>query len=117
MRFHHFALEVNDMKRSQTFYETFLGFNESERIYFNKEEIIFLKQDGFRLELYQKKADGGIGERFHFCFEVDNLDEKMKEMSEREYDPFEGPYTLVNGWKTIFYLGPDNEVIEFLEVT
>jgi lactoylglutathione lyase len=116
MRFHHFALEVNDLTLSKTFYETFLGFNESCRIHFEKEEIIFLEQNGFRLELSQKKSDGEIGERTHFCFEVDSLNEKMKEMRERELHPFEGPYTLSNGWKTIFYLGPDKEVIEFLEV-
>lgn len=117
MRFHHFAVEVNDLKLSQTFYEIILGFYESSRIYFGEEEIIFLEQDGFRLELFQKKSVGGIGERTHFCFEVDNLDEKMKEMHERGLDSYEGPYTLNNGWKTAFYLGPDNEVIELLEVT
>ena len=116
MRFHHFALEVSDMTISKTFYETFLGFKESCRILFENEEMIFLEQNGFRLELSQKKSDGEIGERTHFCFEVDNLDEKMREMRERDIPSFEGPYTLDNGWKTIFYLGPDKEVIEFLEV-
>lgn len=117
MRFHHFAVEVNDLKQSQTFYETILGFYQSSRIYFGAEEIIFLEQNGFRLELYQKKSERGIGERTHFCFEVDNLDEKMKELRERELVTYDGPYTLNNGWKTAFYLGPDKEVIEFLEVT
>ncbi|MBT2683478.1 VOC family protein [Bacillus sp. ISL-37] len=116
MRFHHFALEVSDLTLSKTFYEDFLGFNESRRLHFEKEEMIFLEQNGFRLELSQKKSDGEISERTHFCFEVDNLDEKMKEMRDRELYSFEGPYTLDNGWKTIFYLGPDKEVIEFLEV-
>lgn len=117
MKFHHFALEVNNLTLSQTFYETFFGFTESCRINFGEEEIVFLEQNGFKLELYQKKSDVCIGERTHFCFEVDNLYAKIKEMRERELNSFEGPYTLDNGWKTVFYLGPDNEVIELLEVT
>lgn len=28
----------------------------------------------------------------------------------------EGPYKLQNGWKTVFYEGPNIEVIEFLQV-
>ncbi|MFT9598263.1 VOC family protein [Mesobacillus sp.] len=117
MRFHHFALEVSDLTRSKSFYEAFLGFKESSRILFEKEEIIFLEHNGIMLELYQNKSGGEIGERMHFCFEVDNLYEKMKEMEKRELDSYEGPITLNNGWKTVFYLGPDNEVIEYLQVT
>jgi lactoylglutathione lyase len=117
MRFHHWALEVNDLTRSQTFYEKYLGFSNQRRVYFDGEEIIFLEHDGFRLELYQGKSVGEVSKRTHFCFEVDNLAEKMREMQERELEPFEGPFTLDNGWKTIFYLGPDKEVIEFLEVS
>ncbi|MBT2692493.1 VOC family protein [Bacillus sp. ISL-55] len=116
MRLHHFGLEVSDLTASRTFYEVILGFNVSCKIHFENEEMIFLEKNGFRLELSQVKSDGEIGERTHFCLEVENLDEKMKEMSEREFHSFEGPYTLDNGWKTIFYLGPDKEIIEFLEV-
>ena len=28
----------------------------------------------------------------------------------------EGPFKLKNGWETVFYQGPDNEVIEFLQM-
>ena len=117
MRFHHFGLEVNDLKSSQNFYETVLGFTESGRIIFGEQEIVFMEQGGFSLELYQKKSEGDIIDRTHFCFEVDNIDEKMKEMLERELNSYEGPFTLENGWKTVFYLGPDNEVIELLQLT
>ena len=48
------------------------------------------------------------------CFEVDNLYEVMDQFDSNR--KIEGPYKLENGWETVFYEGPNQEVIEFLQV-
>lgn len=115
MRFHHFAIEVGDLETSIAFYQDFIGLREEERILFNEEEIVFLVGNDFRLEL----ISGGQQQDFqavHICFEVDRIDEVIKTFNENGMSAIEGPYKLKNGWETVFYMGPDQEIIEFLQI-
>ncbi|WHZ01868.1 VOC family protein [Neobacillus sp. YX16] len=115
MRFHHFAIEVKDLETSITFYRKYLGLHETDRLYFNEENIVFLANNEFRLELIsggQQKASQGI----HICLEVENLQEIIRKFNEYAISALEGPYKLNNGWETVFYEGPDNEIIEFLQI-
>lgn len=111
MRFHHYGLEVPNLEEAVVFYKKHLGLQEQQRISFMGEEIVFLAADNFWLELifnpYEEK-------NAHICFEVKDLNEVINQFDANQ--KIEGPYELENGWKTIFYEGPNREVIEFLQV-
>lgn len=110
LRFHHYGLEVTNMEEAITFYENVLGFQTESRFSFMEEEIMFLTLENFRLELIPGQQ--GLT---HLCFEVNNLFDVMKQLGELQ--KLEGPYELQNGWKTVFYEGPHQEIIEFLQVS
>lgn len=114
MRFHHFAIEVSDLESSIAFYQKYLGLHEEVRLQFNEENIVFLKNNDFRLEL----ISGGpqqVSEGVHICFEVDTVQKVISIFNENGISAIEGPCKLKNGWTIVFYQGPDNEVIEFLQ--
>ncbi len=79
----------------------------------DKESIIFLVKNDFRLELIWSGLPEGSPRGVHICYEVDRLGEIIMSRGA----PIEGPYVLENGWETVFYEGPDHEVIEFLQIT
>ncbi|MEH6995240.1 VOC family protein [Neobacillus drentensis] len=115
MRFHHFAIEVKELETSIAFYQKYLGLHEEDRLHFNKENIVFLSNYDLRIELIsggQQNNSQGI----HICFEVNNVQEIITIFNEHGISALEGPYKLNNGWETVFYEGPDNEVIEFLQI-
>jgi lactoylglutathione lyase len=116
MRIHHFAIEVENVAESTNFYKDILGFKEELRTYFNDEEIIFLELNGFRIEIIPQKNEASFSEHIHLCLQVDNLDDHIKFLKDVNFKPEEGPYQLDNGWKTVFYRGPDREILEFLQV-
>jgi lactoylglutathione lyase len=117
MRFHHLAIEVKELEISAAFYQKYFGLKEERRFHFDGEKIIFLKADGFRLELISTTEQSfNNPSSIHLCFEVDSINEVTKRFHENGIFAIEGPYTLENGWETIFYQGPDNEVIEFMQI-
>jgi lactoylglutathione lyase len=114
MHFHHFAVEVKNLETSIAFYQKYLDLEVEDRLQFNKGTIVFLAKNDFRIELIsggQKHVSQGV----HLCFEVENVKEIIKTFIEDGIFAIEGPYKLKNGWETVFYEGPDNEVIEFLQ--
>lgn len=116
MYFHHFAIEVKDLETSIAFHQKYLGLHEEVRLQFNKENIVFLARNEFRLELISG-GQQNLSQGVHICFEVDSVEEIMKTFREDGIFASEGPYKLRNGWETVFYEGPDNEIIEFLQVS
>lgn len=115
MRIHHFALEVKNLEAAKAFYEELLGFKEYLRTSFQDEEIIFLNLNGFLIELIANNLNSQINKNIHLCFEVDDIEEQIRKLAESSLEPIEGPYSLENGWKTVFYQGTDNEIIEFIQ--
>jgi lactoylglutathione lyase len=111
MRFHHYGIEVNNLEESIAFYKKHMVLQEESRIFFMGEELVFLATNDFRLELISNQHEN---KNPHLCFEVGDLNEVMKEFDSNK--KIEGPYKLQNGWKTVFYEGPNQEVIEFLQV-
>jgi len=112
MRFHHYALEVNNVEESVAFYKKYLGLQEESRMFFMGEKIVFLTLGEFRLELISGQQQ--YDKTTHICFEVGDLDEVISRFDDRR--KIEGPYKLKNGWQTVFYEGPDQEIIEFLQI-
>jgi lactoylglutathione lyase len=115
MHFHHFAIEVKDMETSIAFYQRYLGLQEEGRLRFEKEDIVFLVNSDFKIELISG-GQQNVSQGVHICFEVDSIEDIIKTFIKDGIFASEGPYMLHNGWKTVFYEGPDNEVIEFLQI-
>ncbi|MEH7072399.1 VOC family protein [Neobacillus drentensis] len=112
MRFHHFGLEVTNLEDSVSFYKKYLGFQEECRFFFLEDEIVFLTSGDFRIELISTQSEE---KHAHLCFEVTNLTEIIDRLGADRIA--EGPYTLQNGWETIFYEGPTKkDIIEFLQI-
>lgn len=116
MYFHHFAIEVKDLETSIAFYQKYLGLHEEVRLQFSKENIVFLERNEFRLELISG-GQQNLSQGVHICFAVDSVEEIMKSFREDGILAAEGLYKLQNGWETVFYEGPDNEIIELLQVS
>lgn len=117
MRFHHFAIEVKDLETSVAFYKDYLGLQEEQRIVYNEEKNVFLVSDDFRLEL---TSDGrqpvDPHPAAHICFEVNSINEVIQRFNKNGIAALEGPFKLENDWETVFFEGPNHEVIEFLQV-
>ncbi|MQR93866.1 VOC family protein [Fictibacillus phosphorivorans] len=110
---HHIGLYVGDMKTSCDFYEKILPIEKKESFMWNDTELIFLVGKGYQLELMPILEDhAGFS---HIAFSVISVTEKINELSQKEIFLAEGPYDLPNGWRTVFYEGPDGEEIEFIQ--
>lgn len=111
MKLHHYGIEVENLEESITFYQNLLGLEIESRFTFMDEKIAFLGSDDFRLELVETQEEI---KTTHICFEVKNLPEIIKQLDRMH--KLEGPYKLENGWETVFYEGPNQEIIEFLQI-
>ncbi len=117
MRMHHFAIEVKDLEASAAFYQKYIGLQEESSFLFGGEKIVFLKDNDFRLELISNTEQStSKPSSVHLCFEVDSIYAVIKHFNEDGIFAIEGPYKLENGWETIFFQGPNDEVIEFLQI-
>ncbi|KIY21740.1 MULTISPECIES: VOC family protein [Mesobacillus] len=111
MRLHHYGLEVTNLEESINFYTDLLGLELESRHSFLGEEIALLASGHFRLELVCHSQSTNTT---HLCFETSDLQQVIKTLGSNQIA--EGPYKLDNGWQTVFYEGPDQELIEFLQV-
>jgi len=115
MQIHHYAMEVRNLEKSKQFYKEILHFQEETSIQFLGENIIFLTLGGIRLELIESRDLQYQHDRMHLCFQVKNLKDTINDLAIKQMRIIEGPYHLENGWKIVFFEGPDGEVLEFLE--
>ena len=112
MKFHHFGVTVNHLEEALDFFKSHLGFEEESRFVFMGEEIVFLTLGDFRIELVSSQEEHELN--IHICIEVNKLTDLMAQS--KSFRKIEGPYKLDNGWQTIFYKGPNQEIIEFLQI-
>lgn len=113
MKFHHYAIEVRDIEESVSFYKKYFGLKEEYRLFMLNEEIVFLASSDFRVELISGGQQNATPN--HICFEVANLNEAMGKFA--DIKKVEGPYQLKNGWRTVFFEGPNQEIIELLQTS
>lgn len=111
MRLHHMGLEVANLEESIKFFTDLLGLELESRHSFLGEEIVFLASSQFRLELVYHPQNTNST---HLCFETADLHQVINTLGENQIA--EGPYKLDNGWETVFYEGPNHEMIEFLQM-
>ncbi|KGX85939.1 VOC family protein [Pontibacillus marinus] len=114
MKFHHVGIHVKDLERSYQFYNEYFGFEAGARFTLGDESILFLEKGEVRLEVFANESQPLQTEN-HLCLQVDHLDNVMIELKQKGLFPKEGPIVVGNGWKTVFFEGPDQEVIELLE--
>ncbi|MEI5908958.1 VOC family protein [Bacillus spongiae] len=113
MKVHHIGIMVNNLEASHSFYREHFGFKVKQLLQFLEEDILFIQREEVVLELIK----GSMAKNtHHFCLEVDCVEKWMKRLNNHNLQPIEGPYDLNNGWKVVFYEGPDDEIIELLEV-
>ncbi|MDN3018713.1 VOC family protein [Paenibacillus sp. BSR1-1] len=115
LKLHHYSIEVTDVYIVKAFYISLLGFTEDEKVEFAGEEILFLRNGDFLLELIEVNQAESPPGNVHLCFETKNINDIMEKFLKAGIAPNEGPYILKNGWKTVFYRGHANEILEFLE--
>jgi lactoylglutathione lyase len=115
MKAHHVGIHVKDMLQAQLFYETMFGFIVEHRLDVVEEQITFMKLNSIRIELITSQNMISKEGTVHIAWEVENLDEWISKLDSNGLLPTEGPIFLENGWKTVFYQGPNLEVIELIE--
>ncbi|PPA70805.1 VOC family protein [Jeotgalibacillus proteolyticus] len=117
MKQHHAGIQVKNLFQSELFYVRNFGFIRETLFRLGSEKIIFLRKDDVRLEIIEDNEfiSCSCCSHTHFAWEVEGLDELMAALNEAGLQIEEGPFTLANGWKTVFYLGPDQELIELVE--
>lgn len=128
MKYNHIALSVKDLEKSVEFYKEVFGFVEGNRV--EREDLgikaVFLKlnqEDNLRLELIQpnkpieNKDDSSdlstLGLK-HICFEVENIDEKYKELKSKGHEVTE-PKEGKSIKKYFFVKDPDEFIMELCE--
>ncbi len=113
MKLHHIGINVSHLQKSIVFYKSQFGFEEESHFIFMEEEIVFLTLGDFRLELVSSNEKNQLNT--HICFEVNNLTDVLAKS--KTLRKMEGPYELDNGWQTVFYEGPNQEIVELLQVS
>ncbi|WP_175989934.1 VOC family protein [Bacillus sp. Marseille-Q1617] len=116
MKLHHIGINVSSLKRSKGFYQTLFGFKEEFTAVIGSEEIVFLKRNEDWLELIEDRDRGPSNSRVHFAWETADLEAEIKRLARLDLVPVEGPIQLDNGWRAVFYKGPDEELIELISI-
>jgi lactoylglutathione lyase len=118
----HTAIIVNDMDKSIAFYCDLFGFTVRVRGQSKTREMCFLcheNQPGFEIELIrdlvpQPYSENGIVN--HLAFTVENMEEAIAHFRERGIVFLsDAPNIAIDGAKTIFFRGPNQELLQLVE--
>lgn len=120
VQLHHVAIQVRDLETSLCFYQTLFGLLIERHFHLDEEEVIWLKGNGWRLELLaniNQEEDSlySSSSSHHFALEVTDLAKWEQVCHQLQIKIIEGPLTLPDGTKIMFIEGPDNEQIEFIQ--
>jgi lactoylglutathione lyase len=115
MKWHHAGIPVSNLNDSIQFYKRMFGFNFKQYVTFQEEKIVFLRNESVQIELIESEENLVPFNSTHFAWQVEDAEEWIKKLKEKGLYPSEGPYNLRNGWVTVFYKGPDHEIIELIQ--
>lgn len=118
----HVGVRVADMERSIDFYTTVLGLRVTQRVNVRSLELAFLEipgaSDGTQVELVAGATDHSHSDGIvnHVAFAVANIDAGIERL--RAHGVLllsDGPITLWEGKRIVFFRGPDGERLELVE--
>jgi len=118
--FHHVSLSVTDIEKSKHFYGTVLGFPEIERPDFDfpgawyqvgTAQLHLIQNSEAETLRTSDKLDSRDG---HFAIRVKSYDETLKYLQENGLEVKAKPESK-SGFKQIFCMDPDRNLIEFNE--
>lgn len=114
MKFGHIGIDVLDMEKSLSFYQSVLSATIIKDYVYTECRLVFLDVGGTIIELVGMKTNSGKtpGPIDHIAFKVDDLEEKMQLLIDLEI-PYSKPQ-IVGTAKIIFFNGPNNERFEFV---
>ena len=115
----HVGIPTNDMDATTKFYET-IGFKLVHENTNNGGKVRFFQHGDIIIETYEVfgKAAMVRGAIDHIALRVTDIEKCYEEAKAAGLDVFEGPCFLPfweNGIKYICIMGPNNEVVEFLQ--
>ena len=125
MKIHHVAISVRNLEKSSAFYKDNFGFSEFKR--FEREDLggkgVFLKLGEVLLEIWE--FEGQVENKDdlsnlnilgikHMAFEVDDVEEKSKQLASKNIDVSE-PKMGASGSRYCFLKDPDGIPIELYE--
>lgn len=117
MKWHHVGIQVQDLEKSEKFYEEVFGFSIEQRFELVGEKITFLKRDSIRIELIQsEEKEEFYTDNIHISWEVNDLSDWIIQLQRNGIILAEGPIKLKNGWQAVFFEGPNQELIELIEL-
>jgi len=119
------GLMCADPEETERFYTRHFGFQRARVVPLGPaEQIVFLKADGFYLELFKATRDRpgpppeGPGPEHpgwrHLAFKVDDVDAKLTEMGPDAHVTA-GPMSfdaIIPGWRTVWIADPDGNIVE-----
>jgi glyoxylase I family protein len=125
LKFSHIGVSCSDIKATELFYTQHFGFKRARFISLPDDDyIVYIKCGNIYLELFKSHNERPIpqpdkdGQNYpgwrHLAFQVDNIEEKLKEMGTDAIVSL-GPLDFsdfIPGWKTIWVKDPDDNIIE-----
>jgi lactoylglutathione lyase len=117
----HTRMRVSDMDQTIKFYTEVLGLEVAERKTSPRgSHLAFLKVPNSEelIELASFPPSGPVTvqpDLVHLAFEVDNLEETMRELKEKQVPITDGPTRSSSGNRFIFIDAPDGYEIELIE--
>jgi len=129
MKINHLGIAVKSIAISTQKYESGLGWKKSTGIIHDpiqKVKILFMEDDhGNRYELLEPVSDDSPINRilekrtslYHFCYEVQDIKLKIKELTKKGFTLISGPVEAVafDGNLIAFLINWDNLIVELLE--
>lgn len=121
----HAGLNCSDPIKMERFYTRYFGFTRARVIPIeNGEQIVFLKNGSFMLELFKTREKSPIPEAEkdghvfpgvrHLAFQVDDVDKVLTELGEEKNISL-GPFDfddVIPGWRTVWIKDPEGNVVE-----
>jgi len=129
MKLDHLGIAVQDIHVASLFYRNSLGWKESSEIFpdpIQKVNVLFMTdENGFVFELLEPNGENSPISRFlekrislyHFCYVVENLNEKLNDLIQKGFFLISGPSKAVafGGKPIAFLISRDNLIIELVE--
>jgi lactoylglutathione lyase len=119
----HVALIVTDMEKAISYYSNMFGFTLRTRRQSKIRDLAFLKHDyqpGFEIELIRDLVPQDLyserGIVNHLAFTVEDMEEAIQYYKDKGISFNSETYDIANdGTKTIFFYGPNRELLQFVE--